>query len=83
MLKVMRDESASKDRRDEMAKASAPYVHPKLAAVQHTGRDGGPVEIDLSGVPSELLAQFEPLLAALAGPAGRPPEGGAGGDREA
>lgn len=33
MLKVMRDEMADEKRRDEMAKAAAPYVHPKLSSV--------------------------------------------------
>lgn len=37
MLAVMRDETIAVDRRDDMAKASAPYVHPKLAAVEHSG----------------------------------------------
>lgn len=32
MLSVMRDEYASKERRDEMAKAAAPYVHPRLVS---------------------------------------------------
>lgn len=43
MLSVMRDTKADVARRDDMAKASAPYVHPKLAAVEHTGADGGPM----------------------------------------
>jgi hypothetical protein len=29
----------------ECAKDAAPYVHPKLAAVELTGKDGGPLEI--------------------------------------
>jgi hypothetical protein len=29
--------------RFEAAKAAAPYVHPKLSAIEHTGKDGGPV----------------------------------------
>ncbi len=33
MLKVMRDPETPPQRRDDMAKACAPYVHPKLAAV--------------------------------------------------
>jgi hypothetical protein len=43
MLRVMRDESVESSRRDEMAKAVAPYVHPKLAAVEQqiSGKDGG------------------------------------------
>lgn len=44
MLSVMRDESAKPERRDDMAKAAAPYVHPKLSTIEHTGKDGGPIE---------------------------------------
>lgn len=44
MLNVMRDENIAADRRDDMAKAAAPYVHPKLAAVEHTGKGGGPIQ---------------------------------------
>lgn len=43
MLGVMRDTNVAADRRDDMAKAAAPYVHPKLAAVEHTGKDGGDI----------------------------------------
>lgn len=44
MIRVMRDRSVDHPRRDDMAKAAAPYVHNKLAAVEHTGKDGGPIE---------------------------------------
>ena len=37
MIRIMRDESAPVERRDEMAKAAAPYVHPKLAAIEYAG----------------------------------------------
>lgn len=30
--------------RFEAAKAAAPYVHPRLTAVEHTGKDGAPIE---------------------------------------
>lgn len=49
MLKIMRQDSAHEDpkvqvareaMRFEAAKAAAPYVHPRLAAVEHTGADG-------------------------------------------
>jgi len=36
MLRVMRDPTMEHPRRDEMAKAAAPYVHSKLAAVDAT-----------------------------------------------
>ena len=35
MLQVMRDEEAETSRRDEMAKAAAPFLHSRLAAVEH------------------------------------------------
>lgn len=38
MLRVMRDPGVDHGRRDEMAKAASPYVHARLAAVEHTGR---------------------------------------------
>jgi hypothetical protein len=44
MLGVLRDPRAPAARRDEMAKAAAPYVHPRLATIAHTGPDGGPVQ---------------------------------------
>ena len=45
MLKVMRDPRKGFDIRLDAAKAAAPYVHAKLASVEVTGKDGGPVEI--------------------------------------
>lgn len=40
MLTIMRDEAMTPESRFEAAKAAAPYVHPKLAAVEHTSPDG-------------------------------------------
>lgn len=37
MLRVMNDPNAEKPRRDDMAKAAAPYIHPKQATIEHTG----------------------------------------------
>jgi hypothetical protein len=37
MLRVMRDPDASIERKDDMAKAAAPYLHAKLQAIQHSG----------------------------------------------
>lgn len=31
--------------RFEAAKAAAPYVHPRLTAVEHTGKDGEPIDM--------------------------------------
>src|SRR6516165_8749038 len=45
MLRTMRDPTVEPHRRDAMAKAAAPYVHPTLAAVthRHTNADGTPI----------------------------------------
>lgn len=37
MLRVMRDSDTDAQRRDDMAKAAAPFVHAKLAAIEHSG----------------------------------------------
>lgn len=44
LLKLMRDESKGDELRFEAAKAAAPYIHPKLSAIEHSGKDGGPIE---------------------------------------
>ncbi len=59
------EDAAKEDRKDdaakslkearEFAKEAAPYLHPKLAAVQHTGKDDGPINVKISGSDSGLL----------------------------
>lgn len=34
MLRVMRDPGVEEKRRDDMAKAAAPYLHPKVSTVE-------------------------------------------------
>ncbi len=58
MLDVMRkepgDDLESKDYlaacvlRFEAAKAAAPYIHPKLASIEHSGPAGGPIDHNLT-----------------------------------
>lgn len=45
MLSVLRNEGAAVERRDDMAKAAANYVHPKYSSVEHGGEGGGPVKM--------------------------------------
>lgn len=40
MLSILRDETKTPADRFEAAKAAAPYVHPKLASVDHQSSDG-------------------------------------------
>jgi hypothetical protein len=45
MIRVMRDPSTEPHRRDAMAKAAAPYLHPQLAVThhRHANADGSPI----------------------------------------
>lgn len=57
MLRVMRDKTVDYQRRDWAADKAAPYVHNRLAAVEHTGKDGGAIEqkIDLESIATWLI----------------------------
>lgn len=57
MLEVMRRASDHEDpkiqvqreaMRFEAAKAAAPYIHPRLASVEHSGKDGEAIDLNLS-----------------------------------
>lgn len=58
MLQIMRTEPGDiedarlaqsiLEMRFEAAKAAAPYVHPRLAAVEHSGKDGAAIEHSLT-----------------------------------
>lgn len=45
LLRVMRNPKADKEERLKAAMAAAPYVHHRLATVEHTGGGGGPVDM--------------------------------------
>jgi hypothetical protein len=47
MLEVMRDPNADPKRRDKMAEVLAPYFHSKRAVIEHTGKDGQPIQINI------------------------------------
>lgn len=54
MLQIMRNEPPEdadaltklgyQSMRFDAAKGAAPYVHPRLNAIEHTGKDGGPIQ---------------------------------------
>jgi len=52
MLDVMRDDTADIQRRDEMARAAAPYIHPRLSSID------GDLNLHLHK-HEEALAEFE------------------------
>ena len=56
MLRIMRDEAAVSTRRDDMAKAAAPYLHARLSSVEHTGDTEESVRLAMDMTDYELAA---------------------------
>ncbi len=54
MLDVMRDQRNPLHLRASAAKDAAPYVHPRLANIEHTGRNGGPIEMTIGTTDAGL-----------------------------
>lgn len=54
MLSVLRDETVPRPERMDAASKAAPYVHSRLAAIEHSGKDGGPLMIYLSAADKVL-----------------------------
>ncbi len=46
MLDILRDKTRNDQVRMEAARSAAPYVHPKLASIEHGGKDCGPIKIE-------------------------------------
>jgi hypothetical protein len=61
MLKVMRDENADPHQRFEAAKSAAPYVHPKVASIQHGKDTDNPLN---SVTDADRIAVIKAFLAA-------------------
>ena len=45
LLRIMRDESLDHHQRIDAAKAAAPYVHPRLASIEHKGDAENPLNV--------------------------------------
>jgi hypothetical protein len=58
MLRIMRDPSQPVGRRDEMAKAAAPFCHSRLSSVEHSGEVSRPTVIRAPAV-SATLAEWQ------------------------
>ena len=54
MLRIMRDETADKAARERMAVAAAPYVHPKLQAVELGNKGGEPLKVMIAARVAQL-----------------------------
>lgn len=54
MLSILRDQTQDQSARFTAAKEAAPYVHPRLAAVEHSGDQDKPFGIQIiTGVPRD------------------------------
>lgn len=60
MLEVMRNEASEPRDRLNAAVSAAPYMHPRLAAIEHTGRDGKAIQhdvvLEVIGIPGATAA---------------------------
>ena len=61
-LRVMRDPTVDHDRRDKMAIAAAPFIHPKLAAIDHTGQVDAAIALDIKIDDVEVARRVAFLL---------------------
>lgn len=52
MLDVMRNPQVDPVRRDDMAKAAAPFAHHRLASIEHSGKGGGAILVKLDDADS-------------------------------
>lgn len=54
MLQVMRDAGQDDQRRLNAAQAAAPYVHAKLASIEHSGKGGGAILMQMADSDASL-----------------------------
>ena len=54
MLRIMRDPSQPVGRRDDMAKAAAPFCHSRLSSVEHSGEISRPTVIRAPAVAATM-----------------------------
>lgn len=80
MLNVLRDDGAAKEDRMWAAEKAAPYLHPKLASVVHTGKDGGPIETDNAHHGEVAVRPFADFIAGALGGGAAGVPGGMGED---
>jgi hypothetical protein len=65
MLGVMRNSRADTKRRDDMAKAAAPFCHTR--AIEHSGPNRGPITtLDLTSATDEQISALEAIFGPLA-----------------
>ena len=61
MVRIMRDETAEPSRRDDMARAAAPYLHPRLSAVSHNDETNKQFVVEIPA-PCETIEEWEAMV---------------------
>ena len=46
----------------EIAAKVAPYLHPRLSAVEHTGNHGGPIQSEVRQIPDDVAERIKAAL---------------------
>jgi len=83
ILTAMREHAKNEnwDAAASFAKDAAPYMHPKLASIQHAGKDGGPIRtVDLTNLAPDEIERLETLFGHLASVSDDDAEDVAGGE---
>jgi hypothetical protein len=70
MIAVMRNAKAPLELRFEAARQAAPYVHPRLTAIEHSGTDGGAVPVEVKQVSDIEAARLIGRLLTKVGASG-------------
>jgi len=58
MLRIMRDKDVDDDRRDDMAKAAAQYLHPRLAAIKVEDKQ----QVTVGWSPDQLYSKLMEIM---------------------
>lgn len=67
LMSLYKDPDMPIEKRLDAAKAALPYEKPRLAAHQHTGPNGGPIQtVDLSKLSDDEFNHLEAILGSLA-----------------
>ena len=61
MLGILRDEDAKTAARMHAAVHAAPYIHPRLAAIEHGGKDGAAMVLEVHWPGMPVRPEADPL----------------------
>lgn len=61
MLRVLRNPKATMEERMWAADKAAPYMHPKLASVEHSGPAGNPIKVQVESARDTLHSKIARL----------------------